>query len=143
MRPDGDEPTQARAIMSKPAAVPIEQLTTEYYAGATVRELGARYGCSFQNIAHRLATAGLQMRPTREPIPTAECPTCGKRFWPVTRKQRFCRSQCIRKKAVCVRGHPLTEDNRYHFPSSSSRCKECAKERDRAWRKRKKLKGHT
>ncbi len=121
-------------------AATSEQLAAEYRAGATTRELAAKYGCSFQNINIRLITYGVAMRPPSK-IPTllpSVCPTCRKVFRPHNSHQVFCCHECVRQKDTCIRGHALTEDNRYHFPSSRSRCKRCQNMRDAAYRARKK-----
>jgi len=122
-------------------AATSDELAAEYRAGATILELARKYGCSFQNISIRLANANVQMRaaaPAKD-IPDKICPTCGKTFSTYSRDQRFCCKECTtRIKSVCKRGHVLTEDNRYHFPSSQSRCKECSRIRQRAYNERRK-----
>ena len=126
--------------MSKHARVPIATLIAEYEAGASTRELAGRHGCSFQNIAQRLRTAGVAVRPTGSirQLDARVCPTCGTTFQPVYSGQTFCKMEHIRQKTTCVRGHALTEATRYHYPGSNSRCKECRKILDRAYRERKK-----
>lgn len=108
---------------------PIDTLIADYKAGATVRDLSARYGTTFQNIAVRLRNAGV-VRPLKQ-FAKRICVTCGRRYTPSRNDQRFCNAQCIRRKTVCVNGHPITEENRYHFPSGNSRCKTCAQMRNR------------
>lgn len=115
---------------------PIDVLVADYHAGLSIRALARKYGTSFQNINIRLLNAGVQMRPPgnwRATVPFIEktCPTCGRLFHTKQQRQRFCSQLCVRKKTVCIRGHVLTEDNRYHFPSSASRCIQCAKMRQR------------
>lgn len=125
--------------MSKTARVPIATLIAEYQAGASTREIGARHDCSYQNIAQRLRSAGVVMRPTAVTrLDARACPTCGVTFQPRHSGQVYCKTEHVRHKTTCVRGHALTEENRYHFPSAQSRCKECAKIRGREYRKRKK-----
>ncbi len=108
-------------------AVSSSVLAAEYHAGASLRDLAAKYGCSFQNIQIRLSNANVPMRSTgaTRTIPDKACPTCGNVFTPTYRNQVFCCSEHIRKKSVCIRGHELTEENRYHFPSSASQCRQC------------------
>jgi hypothetical protein len=123
-------------MMRREPTTPINVLIQDYQAGATVRELAARYGTSFQNIAMRLQNAGIA-RPIKQ-LAEQVCPTCGKTYRPSYSKQRFCNATCIRNKTHCVNGHLLTEENRYHYPSSNSRCKLCAQARDRAARLKRK-----
>lgn len=113
---------------------PIQALIDAYEAGATLRDIARQFGGSFQNVHIRLINAGVQMRPqssSRRTLHDKTCPTCGKMFRPYNARQCFCKPVCVRVKSVCKRGHPLTEDNRYHFPSSNSRCKLCAQMRQR------------
>jgi hypothetical protein len=126
-------------------ATSSEELVAEYLGGATLRDLAAKYSCSFQNIHTRLLNAGVAMRghgKTRT-ILNRICPTCGRTFRPYSRNQVFCCAEHVRKKSVCVRGHELTEDNRYHFPGSASRCKQCQRIRAAAYRARKQAKAQS
>lgn len=123
-------------------AVDITVIVADYQAGMSLREIATLYGCSFQNVQQRLLNAGVAMRPYGYPgIVKGKlqktCPTCGKAFETYSHTQRFCCQEHIRLKAVCKHGHILTEDNRYHFPGSSSRCKQCQERRDAEYRARK------
>ncbi len=115
-----------------------EQLAAEYRAGATIRELAEKYGCSKQNINIRLLNYGVAMRHSTRMRPDRVCPTCGKIFQTRKKSQLFCRQECVRMKDTCIRGHELTEDNRYHYPGGNSRCKLCQAIRDADYRARKK-----
>jgi hypothetical protein len=112
---------------------PIQDLIDAYEAGATIRQIAKQFGGSFQNVNIRLINAGVQMRPAsrQRVLPDRTCPTCGTVFRPRHSQQRHCRVECIRSKDTCKRGHPLTENNRYHFPSAHSRCKLCSRMRQR------------
>ena len=121
-------------------AASSDELAAEYRAGATLRELAAKHGCSFQNINARLHTAGVVMRPlgAAKQIPDKVCPTCGTIFTTSYRDQVFCRQECVRIKDTCVHGHALTEDNRYHYPGGNSRCRICHHRRVKAYSERRK-----
>lgn len=124
------------------AMIPIKQLIAAYAECQNVRAVAAQFGCSFQNVAQRLRTAGVALRPAHytSKYPALElrtCPTCEATFKPTSRAQRFCGLPCVRHKQYCKRGHLLTEETRYHFHGSASRCKECRKLNDKAYRARK------
>ena len=123
-------------------AASSSELAAAYNAGATIRELAAIHGCAFQNIHARLLNAGVKMRlvgqTKRGPADIRECPTCGKQFKAYSKTKRLCSSEHIRRVSVCTRGHILTEENRYHYPGSASRCKKCMHIRQKAYRARKK-----
>lgn len=107
-----------------PGKVPTEQLAAEYQAGATLADLGKRYGLSKQAIAQRFAYYGIARRPKRglphrypRSIPLHTCPGCGKSFRPPNRGQICCSIACRDKikprKAFCKHGHPRTPENLY------------------------------
>lgn len=116
--------------MSKP---PLQALIDAYEAGASLATIAERFNISPQTAHNRLTRVGVRMRPAHKPRGRSErtCPTCGRVFYPVNARQRFCRCECMRFKDTCVRGHPLTEETRYHFASGHSRCKVCTQMRNR------------
>jgi len=131
----------------KQPTVPTATLAAEYEAGASLRQLAARHGVSFQSLAMQLKTAGVPRRPKhprkREPRP---CATCGTIYTPRNAAQRYCCRTCvpmtmkgIHYKTHCKHGHPLVGANL--DPRSGRtppRCRDCRLEAQARYRARKK-----
>lgn len=69
----------------------IAQLAADYQAGATLRQLGQRYGYSHTQIAAHLAAQGVERRHKWHYSRT--CPICGKIF-NAEIDQRCCSRSC-------------------------------------------------
>jgi len=135
-------------MRGKEPRVPNVVLIGDYLAGDTLREIGARYGVSFQSLAIQLKNAGYEPRPknsNRRKYADRICERCGVMFrprQPRQPRQRFCSRACMRgpRQATCKRGHPLTEDNlRPRYGKAPRRCIACEKAAQARYRAKKTL----
>lgn len=122
-----------------------EALKREYEQGATLRELGEKYGRSFQAIHFQLKKAGTAFRPRMAPLPPRICPACEKPFPPGHHRQIHCSLSCAHpaggiRKAVCRNGHAQTPENRIpgYRSKGGTRCKACQKATQKRYRQSKK-----
>jgi len=114
-----------------------------YASGATLRELAARYGISFQRIAIRLRGAGVVLRPRhKRPAQPHPCAVDGCPNMVADPRQRFCSLACAgasRRRPMCRHGHPLIPENLYpRYGKTPPRCKRCGRRRLAEWKARKK-----
>lgn len=92
--------------MINPKKVPLEQqlaLAVEYTSGATIEQLGDKYGCSPGTVRNVLLFHGVEMRPSGQrpqPLtPTKTCSVCGNKFpREVFGKKTACCPECLSQK---------------------------------------------
>ncbi len=123
--------------------VSVDRLKQEYDQGATLRDIGARYGLSHQAVHQRLRYHGVELR-LRRIYAQRACTQCGALFQPTREDHRYCSSQCYgdARKDVhqerCYKGHLMTPENLTpRYGRKPPHCRQCARERQKRYLDRK------